>query len=477
MSILPFDDRDGVIWYNGELIQWRDANFHVLSHALHYGSCVFEGQRAYGGKIFKLHEHSERLIKSGAILGMEVPYTADELDTAADEVVTANNLVDAYVRPVAWRGSEMMGVATKGTKTHVAIAAWEWPSYFGEEAKKKGLRLEFAKWRRPAPGTAPTESKAAGLYMICTLSKHAAEKDGYRGFANTVKAHMLLQVLSMLDDNGIRIDVADPENIGPFVNKGQPYSDMLTLLDLGFSQLNSASFAFQLSTGFSGFNTPSSFGQYNRAVAAKTALYSEDYDEAAKVVVTSFLDLNGDLSIGPKHVFSNSSGDIQNPLFKAAGQSGDQLVVHNDFINNATAGDARLSKFRARINTPSQDDLNGTHETALFASSTSSIDIIRNEELILIYAEANMQTGNLAEAVTATNIIRNAAGIGDYTGAVEKEALIDELLYQRSYSLWGEGNRMFDMRRYGRLNSNFLPIDRPGHLIHEEFPIPLTEGQ
>lgn len=305
----------------------------------------------------------------------------------------------------------------------------------------------------------------------------AAEKDGYRGFANTVKGQMLLQVLSMLDDNGIRIDVADPENIGPFVNKGQAFSDILTLLDLGFSQLNSASFAFQLSTGFSGFNTPSSFGQYNRAVAAKTALYSEDYDEAAKVVVTSFLDLNGDLSIGPKHVFSNSSGDIQNPLFKAAGQSGDQLVVHNDFIKNAIAGDARLAKFRARLATPSQDDLNGTHETALYATSTSPIDIIRNEELILIYAEAQIQTSNLSEAVNAINIIRNAAGIGDYGGPVEKDSLIDELLYQRSYSLWGEGHRMFDLRRYGRLNDQFLPIDRPGDLIHPRFPIPLTEGQ
>jgi branched-chain amino acid aminotransferase len=179
MSILPFDDRDGVIWYNGELMQWRDAKFHVLTHALHYGSCVFEGQRAYGGKIFKLHDHSERLIKSAKILGMEIPYTAEELDEAADEVVAANDLVDAYVRPVAWRGSEMMGVATKGTKVHVAIAAWKWPSYFSEEAKKKGLRLEFAKWKRPAPDTAPTASKAAGLYMIASMCKDAATENGY----------------------------------------------------------------------------------------------------------------------------------------------------------------------------------------------------------------------------------------------------------------------------------------------------------
>lgn len=179
MSILPFDDRDGVIWYNGEMVNWRDANFHVLSHALHYGSCVFEGQRAYGGEIFKLNQHSERLIKSGEILSMEVPYSAEELNAAADAVVKANGLVDAYVRPVAWRGAEMMGVATKGTQIHVAVAAWEWPSYFAEEAKQKGLRLEFAKWRRPAPDTAPTQSKAAGLYMIASMCKDAATENGF----------------------------------------------------------------------------------------------------------------------------------------------------------------------------------------------------------------------------------------------------------------------------------------------------------
>ncbi len=303
-----------------------------------------------------------------------------------------------------------------------------------------------------------------------------AEKDGYRGFANTVKGHMLLQVLSMLDDNGIRVDVADPENIGPFVAEGQAYDEILALLDQGFNQLSGASFAFSLSSGFDGFDSPSTFGTFNRAIAAKTALYAEQYDDVNKVINTTFMDLGGPLDAGPKHVFSNSSGDIQNPLFKAPGQSGDQLVVHDDFINNAIAGDTRLSKFRARLETPSQDDLNGTHETALFETAISSIDIIRNEELILIYAEANMQTGNFAEAVSAINIIRNAAGIGDYPGAVEKEALIDEILFQRSYSLWGEGHRMFDMRRYGRLNNNFLPIDRPGDIIHTKFPIPLTEG-
>jgi len=179
MSSTAFDDRDGVIWYNGEMVEWRDARFHVLTHALHYGSSVFEGQRAYGGEIFKLREHSQRLIDSGRILGFDNPYSVEEIDQAANDVVAANGLVDAYVRPIAWRGSEMMGVATAGTKIHLAIAAWEWPSYFGEEARLKGLRLEIAKWRRPSPETEPVHAKAAGLYMIASLCKDASTAHGY----------------------------------------------------------------------------------------------------------------------------------------------------------------------------------------------------------------------------------------------------------------------------------------------------------
>ncbi|WP_417317422.1 branched-chain amino acid aminotransferase [Emcibacter sp.] len=179
MSVLPFDDRDGLIWYNGELIPWRDAKFHVLTHGLHYASSVFEGQRAYGGKVFKPREHSERLIKSGKILGFENPWTPDQIDQAVEDTLKANNLTDAYIRPVAWRGSEMMGVATKGSKIHLAIAVWEWPSYFGPEARLKGLRLDLAHWRRPAPHTAPNDAKAAGLYMIASMNKDAASAKGY----------------------------------------------------------------------------------------------------------------------------------------------------------------------------------------------------------------------------------------------------------------------------------------------------------
>jgi len=174
-----FDDRDGWIWFDGKLVPWREANVHVLTHAMHYASSVFEGQRAYGGVIFKLHEHSERLRKSASILGFEIPWSADEIDAACNEVVKANGFTDAYVRPVAWRGSEQMGVSPKGTKPHLAIAAWEWGKYFAPEIAAKGLRLDIAPWRRPAPYTAPTDAKASGLYMICTLAKNRAEERGY----------------------------------------------------------------------------------------------------------------------------------------------------------------------------------------------------------------------------------------------------------------------------------------------------------
>ncbi len=179
MATIPFDDRDGSIWMNGGLRPWRDANIHVLSHALHYASCVFEGERVYAGEIFKLREHTERLIESARILGFRIPYTADEIDAACKETVAAQGFKDGYVRPVAWRGSEMMGVSAQATKINLAIAVWEWPSYFDPEERLKGIRLDMAEYRRPAPDTAPCKSKAAGLYMICTISKHAAENKGY----------------------------------------------------------------------------------------------------------------------------------------------------------------------------------------------------------------------------------------------------------------------------------------------------------
>lgn len=179
MATVPMDQRDGWIWYNGEMVPWKDAKLHVLTHGLHYASSVFEGQRAYGGEVFKLREHTDRLIFSGKTLDFTIPYSADEIDEACRQVLAKNNLVDAYMRPVAWRGSETLSVPARDNKVHLAIAAWVWPSYFSTEERLKGIRLCWADWKRPSPETIPCKAKAAGLYMICTLSKHAAMDKGY----------------------------------------------------------------------------------------------------------------------------------------------------------------------------------------------------------------------------------------------------------------------------------------------------------
>lgn len=179
MSMPSFDDRDGFIWYNGALVPWRDGNLHVLSHALHYASAVFEGERSYNGHVFKLREHGERLQASAEMLDIKLPYSAAELDQAVIQTLAANAIVDGYVRRVVWRGSEMMAISAQHTSINVAVACWSWPSYFTPEERLKGLRLDISDWARPAPNTAPVSAKAAGLYMICTLSKHAAERKGY----------------------------------------------------------------------------------------------------------------------------------------------------------------------------------------------------------------------------------------------------------------------------------------------------------
>lgn len=178
-SALPFDDRDGFIWYDGALVPWREAKLHVLTHGLHYASCVFEGERVYNGTAFHLEDHNARLIKSAEILGFKIPASIDDLAKATEEMIAANKIVDGYVRPIAWRGTEQMGVSAEQSKIHVAIATWEWPSYFSPEARAKGIRMIQSKWARPAPHTAPVHSKASGLYMICTIAKHEANAAGY----------------------------------------------------------------------------------------------------------------------------------------------------------------------------------------------------------------------------------------------------------------------------------------------------------
>ena len=177
--IIPYDKRNGKIWYNSELVNWSDVKLHVLSHGLHYASCVFEGERVYDGEIFKLEEHTSRFFHSAKRMGFEIPYSEDQINKASKNIISVQKVENGYVRPIAWRGSEMMAISAQQTKIHVAIATWEWGSYFDPKLKVEGIKLNISKWKRPAPDTIPWDTKASGLYMICTLSKHEAERDGY----------------------------------------------------------------------------------------------------------------------------------------------------------------------------------------------------------------------------------------------------------------------------------------------------------
>ena len=177
--MIPYDKRDGKIWYNASLVDWSDVKVHVLSHGLHYASCVFEGERVYDGEIFKLEEHTSRFFHSARRMGFEIPYTEEQIIKACKQIISVQNVENGYVRPVAWRGSEMMAISAQQTKIHVAVATWEWGSYFDPKLKLEGIKLNISKWKRPAPDTIPWDTKASGLYMICTLSKHEAERDGY----------------------------------------------------------------------------------------------------------------------------------------------------------------------------------------------------------------------------------------------------------------------------------------------------------
>ncbi len=214
MSIIPFDDRDGTIWLDGEMVPWRDAKTHTLTHGLHYASMVFEGERAYGGTIFKSREHTERLRQSCHYLDFDMPYSDDEFEAIKQQVLADNNITDGYIRAFCWRGSEMMAISAQQTTTHVAVAAWAWPCYFDPETKMKGITLDIAEWKRPSTESAPVHAKAAGLYMICTLSKHKAERNGfndalmldYRGYiAEATGAN----VFFLMDDGKLHTPEAD----------------------------------------------------------------------------------------------------------------------------------------------------------------------------------------------------------------------------------------------------------------------------
>ncbi|MFP2997055.1 RagB/SusD family nutrient uptake outer membrane protein [Spongiivirga sp. MCCC 1A20706] len=304
-----------------------------------------------------------------------------------------------------------------------------------------------------------------------------AQRSGYSGFAKTIIAHELIDVLKSY--GRARIDVSDPDNLGPILEFDAALTAIRSLLDEALTDLNAAGgdFAFDLG-GFAGFDSPSTFVEFNRAIAAVAALYASDFSGTMTALNASFLDLNGELTVGPKHVFSLGAGDITNDLFKITDNNGDQIIVHNSWINDAEAGDTRVTnKTSVRANATTQDGLTGSNQTELYETNVSPIDIIRNEELILIYAEAKIGMGSatdLTDAASALNVIRNAAGLGD-TAAATAEDLTTEMLNQRRYSLWAENHRMFDLRRYNL--SNTLPIDRAGDQIFNVFPTPLTENE
>jgi starch-binding outer membrane protein, SusD/RagB family len=323
------------------------------------------------------------------------------------------------------------------------------------------------------------------------ISVTEAEKKGYRAFANTLKAHQLLMLINMQDENGIRVDVADPENLGPIATKAETFASIATLLNTGYDELTGATFSFSLSSGFAGFSDPENFGKFNRALAARVALYRGLYTEALNDLEVSFLDLDGDLNTGVKMVYSTAGPDVLNTLYKTPDQSGDQIIVTNSFIGDAEAGDLRVSrKTGLRKNPTNKSGLNGTHETRLYPSNISPIDVIRNEELILIYAEGSIQNNQLASGVAGLDIIRQSAGLQPLATAKpaiinDKNALIDEMLHQRRYSFWGEAQRAIDLRRYDRLNETYVTIDPAtspdGEPIPQEiftrFPLPATENQ
>jgi len=312
-----------------------------------------------------------------------------------------------------------------------------------------------------------------------TESITAQQSSGYLGFAKTIIAYELIEVLKTY--NRARVDVSDETNLGPVLEFDGAIAAISTLLDEANGDLGAAGseFAFALA-GFEGFDTPATFAQFNRAVAATAALYAGNKSAAIAALNSSYFNLSGDLNLGPKHVFSQASGDATNPLFKGAStveepNNGDQIIVHDSWINDAEDGDARvIEKAAIRPNPTSQDGLNGTHETRLYASNVSPIDLIRNEELILVYAEAQIGSNN-SEAVAALNVIRTSAALLPYGGAETDDALTTEMLNQRRYSLWAENHRMFDLRRYNL--SSGLPIDRDGDLIYNVFPIPFSENE
>jgi hypothetical protein len=304
----------------------------------------------------------------------------------------------------------------------------------------------------------------------------AEHKRGINGIAKTIKAHELLMAFNQQYENGIRIQTEDPSNLGPFLDKKSSLDGIAAILDDGAADLKAAGSAFilKLGRGYTGFDTPAEFLKFNRALAARVNAYRENWDAVNIALAESFLSENGDLKIGVYYIFSKSGGDLLNDVFYPLNANGEVRLAHPSFITDGEANDTRLNKASKRTAPATLVGLTSEYDFASYTSNTDPIPIIRNEELVLLQAEVHIQRGLTIDAVRVLNIIRNAAGLNNYSGASDKDGLIRELLKQRRYSLFGEGHRWIDMRRYNKLAD--LPLDRASDDVWDKFPRPLNEN-
>jgi len=300
----------------------------------------------------------------------------------------------------------------------------------------------------------------------------AEQRSGYIGFAQTIKAYQLLLCLNQTDSNGIRIDVSNPAALGPIVGLKPALDAIQALLDSGKTALAAGTVSFPLSSGFSGFSDAPGLIQFNRALSARVQVYRQDWTDALTALNQSFFSLAGDFNLGVYSVFGTGSGDQLNPAYIPQKQTGEVRVANPSYAQDILPNDDRISKATLRP-VASLDNLSSDRDVWVYTSSTAPMPIVRNEELILIYAEANIQSNNFTEAVKALNVIREKHGLADYSGALTQPALINEMLYERRYSLFMEGHRWIDVRRYNMLNT--LPLDRPGDNVWSLFPLPVSE--
>lgn len=352
------------------------------------------------------------------------------------------------------------------------------PRYTGELLGKGGAALDPAGFYGTRPYAARYKVIKNVNLLLTGLETTSAnltseEKNAFSGYAKTAEAYSLLLALNLQYQNGIRVDVADFDNLGPFVSYDEALSKIASILDEGASELaNGGSvFPFALSSEFAGFDTPATFQEFNRAIAARVALYQGNMSNAISFANGSFMDMGGNLDMGPAHFYSTSGKDISNPVYRTPDQS-EALVAHPSYVTDIRSNDDRINKVTVRTTTAILDGLSSDYDVTLLSGLAAPIPIIRNEELILIVAEANIGTDNAA-AINALNVIRNAHGLGNYAGGNTDSEVMDELMYNRRFSLFGEGHRWIDMRRWGKLDQ--LPIDRPGDQVWEQMPRPISE--